>query len=548
MTLSTAPVRPEMPSEARPDKQQVAAIDRSCALPCISFFASSLFWLLAGTAFALVASYKMHSPEFVADISWLTFGRVRPAHLNVVAFGWSSMAGIGVMLWLMCRLCGVPLPYPRALVVACGVWNVGVAYGTYAILAGDSVGIEWLEFPTQAAFLLFVAFAVISVWAMIVFAQRRKGHVYVSQWYLFGALFWFPWLYATVQLLLILIPVKGVTQASITWWFGHNVLGLWFTPIGLAAAYYFIPKVTGRPIYSYYLSIIGFWTLALFYNWAGVHHLIAGPVPAWLVTVSIVGSMMMIIPVATVAVNHHMTMRGNFKLLKFSPTLRFIVFGAMSYTAVSIQGSLMSLRVYNEPFHFTHHTIAHAHLGLYAFFTMVMFGSMYYIIPRLTGREWASSRLIRVHWWGTAAGMLVMFVVLTIGGIIQGLEMNQASEPLGPLMDEHGWWDGLKRWFGGFQERNGAVPFMDIVKGTVPWMVARSVSGAMILVGHVAFFVLVVRNVHAWGRQGRGPAVFHEKYKDEYRRIVSEGDGDGHEHGHGDEGPGEEQRGKEDGS
>lgn len=517
MTSATVPA----PQAAeRPDRLTVAAIDRSCALPCIVFFASSLFWLLLGTLLGLLASLKLHHPWLLADTAWLTFGRVRPGHLNAIAFGWSSMAGIGVMLWLMCRLCGVTLPHPRALLVAAAVWNAGVALGTVSILAGGSLGIEWLEFPTQAAFLLFVAFAMISLWAMVVFAKRTKEHVYVSQWYLFGALFWFPWLYATVQLLLVLIPVKGVTQAAITWWFGHNVLGLWFTPIGLATAYYLIPKVTGRPIYSYYLSILGFWTLALFYNWAGMHHLIAGPIPAWLITVSIVGSMMMIIPVATVAVNHHMTMRGSFRLLKFSPTLRFVVFGAMSYTAVSLQGSLLALRVYNEPFHFTHNTIAHAHLGLYAFYTMIMFGAMYYIIPRLTGREWSSSRLIKVHWWGTAGGILLMFVVLTAGGMIQGLEMNQASASLGSRIDEHGLFGGLSAWFDGFKERNGAVPFMEIVRGTLPWLAARSLSGVMILIGHVAFFVLVVRSVHAWGRQRKEPAMFYEEDRAEFDELM----------------------------
>src|SRR5262249_5230185 len=198
--------------------------------------------------------------------------------------------------------------------------------------------------------------------------------------YLFGAVFWFPWLYTVANLLLLYEPVRGVVQASVNWWYGHNVLGLWFTPIGLAAAYYLIPKVIGRPIYSYYLSIIGFWALALFYSWAGAHHLIGGPLPAWLITVSVVGSVMMFIPVGVVALNHHMTMVGHFDALRYSPTLRFVVLGAMSYTAVSVQGSFEALRTMNEVVHFTHYTIAHAHLGLYAFFTMIMFGSMYYIV------------------------------------------------------------------------------------------------------------------------------------------------------------------------
>lgn len=497
-----------------------ARIDRSCAVPCIVFFASSLFWLMVGTILALITSLKMHHPWFLADIGWLTFGKVRPAHLNAVAFGWASMSAIGVLLWLMCRLCMVPLRFPAMLVIAAGIWNVGVTIGLVAILAGESSGIEWLEFPNYAAFVLFLAFAIISIWAVATFAARTTTHVYVSQWYMFGALFWFPWLYATVQIFLILFPVKGVTQASITWWFGHNVLGLWFTPIGLAAAYYLIPKVIGRPIHSYYLSILGFWTLALFYNWAGAHHLVSGPVPAWLVTVSAVASMMMFIPVTTVAVNHHMTMRGRFRLLKYSPTLRFVVFGAMCYTFVSFQGSLMSLRILNEPFHFTHHTIGHAHLGLYAFFTMIMFGSMYYIVPRLTGREWASNNLIRIHFWATSIGIAGMFIVLTIGGMIQGFELNQASESLSVLVREHGLWSGTKEFFAGFEAQNGAVPFLQIMKDTIPWMQLRSVTGILIFIGHLAFFILVVMNVHAWGRQRFGkPTLFVDDTED-YEKLV----------------------------
>ena len=499
-----------------------ARIDRSCALPCIAFFASSLFWLIVGTGLALIASVKFHHPQFLADISWLTFGRVRPAHLNAVAFGWGSMAGIGVTLWLMCRLCRVPLKFPAMLVVAAMIWNVGVTIGMIAILAGQSTGVEWLEFPTQAAFVLFISFAIVNIWAIVTFAARKTDHVYVSLWYLFAALFWFPWLYATVQLLLLIMPVKGVTQASINWWFGHNALGLWFTPIGLAAAYYLIPKVIGRPIYSYHMSILGFWSLALFYNWAGAHHLISGPVPAWLVTVSIVASVMMIIPVATVALNHHMTARNHLRLLKYSPTLRFVVFGAMSYTAVSVQGSLMSLRVLNEPFHFTHNTIAHAHFGLYAFFSMIMFASMYYIIPRLTGREWASTNLIKIHFWCTALGFAVMFVVLTVGGMIQGFELNQADKSIYSLIREHGFIEGITAFFGSFKAQNGAVPFIEIVRGTVPWLELRTVSGMIIAVGHLAFFALVAMNVHAWGRKRTGPTLFvadAQQYR-QYEQLI----------------------------
>jgi len=146
---------------------------------------------------------------------------------------------------------------------------------------------------------------------------------------------------------------------------------------------------------------------------------------------------------------------------------------------------------------------------------------MYYIVPRLTGREWASSRLMRVHWWGTAGGIVLMFAVLTIGGFIQGFEMNQASESLDAAISKHGIWEGTKSWFSGFEDRNGAVPFLQIVDGTLKWLKLRTVSGLLILVGHVAFFVLMVMNVHRWGRERFGPTLF-QRGDETYARLMAD--------------------------
>jgi cytochrome c oxidase cbb3-type subunit I len=437
----------------------LAEIDRSCRLPVLLFFACGIIWLLIGTGFALLASWKLHAPDFLADVSWLTFGRVRPAHLNAVVFGFASEAAIGVALWLMCRQCRVPLPFGGLIVIAAVFWNLGVSLGVAGILAGDSTGIEWLEFPAYATPILFFAYAMIGIWAVIVFRFRREPHLYVSQWYILAALLWFPWLYSAAQILLVMVPVRGTVQAAVNWWFAHNVLGLWFTPIGLAAIYYFIPKVIGRPIHSYYLSLLGFWSLALFYNWNGMHHLVGGPMPAWLVTVSIVASVLMTIPVVTVAINHHLTMVGHFGQLKHSPTLRFVVFGGMSYTVASLQGVVSALRSVSEVTHFTHHTIAHAHVGMYAFFTMVMFGAVYYIAPRLTQREWPSARLIYLHFWATALGILLYVVPLSTGGTLQGLALN-----------------------------NPDIPFLQVVAMTKPYLVTRTIAGLIIAAGHAAFF------------------------------------------------------------
>ncbi len=166
-----------------------------------------------------------------------------------------------------------------------------------------------------------------------------------------------------------------------------------------------IPKVIGRPVYSYHLAAIGFWTYALFASWTGMQRLVDGPFPAWMITASIAATIFTIIPVATVGLNHHMTMRGHFGLMRYSPTLRFTVFGAISYTVFSVVGVIISLRSMAGYVQFTEAHVGYSHLGLYAFFTMVMFGSMYYIVPRLVGREWRYASLIKLHFWASAYGV-----------------------------------------------------------------------------------------------------------------------------------------------
>jgi len=196
--------------------------------------------------------------------------------------------------------------------------------------------------------------------------------------------------------------------------------------------------------------------------------------PAWLITVSIVASVMMTIPVVTVGINHHFTMFGNFHRLKDSPVLRFMVFGGMSYTVTSLHGVTLALRSVSEVTHFTHSTIAHSHQGMYAFFTMVMFGSIYYIMPRILQVEWPSARLIRLHFWTVAIGIMLYVVPLSIGGILQGQAMN-----------------------------NPDVPFVDAVKPsvvslTIPFLKMRSYSGMLIFVGHLAFATSFVWIVARW--------------------------------------------------
>jgi len=449
-----------------PVKVQLSEIDRSLKYPCLMFLAFSVIWLQIGSIFAIIASIKLHSPEFLGDVEWLTFGRARSAHLNAMAFGWANQAIFAVAIWVMARLCKTAVRHGGLLFIAGIFWNVGVTIGVTGILTGGLTSVEWLEMPPQVAPILAVSYVMIGVWGVIAFRFRQLGHVYVSQWYILGALFWFPWLYIIAQTMILWEPARGTVQSITNWWFAHNVLGLWFTPVGLGAIYYFLPKVLGRPIHSYYLSVLGFWSLALFYNWAGVHHLIGGPIPVWLVSAGIVASVMMVIPVIVTAINHHMTAVGNARAVWASPTLRFIVFGAMSYTLTSLFGSAMALRDINVVTHFTQFTIGHAHHGVYAFFTMVMFGSIYFMMPRLLGRDWPSARLIKIHFWCAAIGVGIMLVGLHVGGWIQGQQMI--------ALDADG---------------NPQYTFIEVVQNLVPWLFSRSVSGVLLTIGHITFLV-----------------------------------------------------------
>jgi cytochrome c oxidase cbb3-type subunit 1 len=403
------------------------------------------------------------------------------AHLQAVGIGWASLASVAGCLWLMCRLSRAELLYPKMLYLSGALWNIGTALAVFGIIFGDGQSVEWLDAPPYAAPFFIAALGIVSAWTVATFRRRREPHLYVTQWYILGAIFWFPWLYLVAQFTIFWAPATGVVQPIVNWWFGHNTLGLWFTPIAVGAAYYLIPKIIGRPVHSYYLSVIGFWSLALFYAWAGMHHLIGGPIPAWLATASTVGSMMMIIPVLAVAINHHMTMRGHFDRLRYSPALRFTVFGAISYTLVSLQGSLMSLKSYSETVHFTHYIVAHAHFGAYAFVTMILFGLFYYMIPRLTGREWPCSALIRVHFWAAAVGITGYVVSLSVGGWWQGRMMN-----------------------------NPDVPFARIVLYLQPHLFARTLCGILIGIGHAAFATSFVMNLSGWGKRRTGPTYFTE--------------------------------------
>ena len=438
------------------------AADRSSAFPAFVLIACAVVWLLAGSAAGLLSSFKLHWPDLLTDQAWLSLGRLRTLHLNAVAYGWAPMGLLGLSIWMLPRLLKTPLLGGRLAIVGTLVWNAGLVAGLGALAVGFSAGLEWLEIPWQIGGLFAIGGMLIGLPMALMLQRRQVHHLYVSVWYMGAALFWFPTLYIVAK-----IPGVhfGVEQATMNWWYGHNVLGLFYTPLSIACVYYFLPKVIGRPVRSYNLSLLGFWTLAFFYGQVGGHHLIGGPIPEWLITLSIVQSMMMIIPVVAFSLNQHLTLQGHFSALKHSHVLRFIFFGAVMYTITSLQGSMEALRSVNAVTHFTHFTVAHAHLGMYGFVSMVIFGGVYFALPRILDVRWPRPALISLHFWLVVAGFAVYIVTLSIGGILQGLI----------LLDP-------------------ARPFMDSVAVTLPWLQGRSIGGALMTLGHLVFawhFVLI---------------------------------------------------------
>ncbi len=237
--------------------------DQSTSLVVGVCLTLAVVWLVLASVAGLISSIKLHAPDWWVYDAWLTFGRIRPIHLNMVAYGWCSLSGIGVAIWLIPRLLKTELVGGNYALLGGTLWTIGVFAGTVAIAMGYSDGLEWLEYPWQIDILLVVGGALVGIPLWLTLLNRKVDHLYVSVWYIGAGLLWFPILFLIANWPGLHF---GVQQATMNWWFGHNVLGLWFTPIGLAAAYYFIPKVLGKPIHSYNLSLLGFWSLAFFYS------------------------------------------------------------------------------------------------------------------------------------------------------------------------------------------------------------------------------------------------------------------------------------------
>jgi cytochrome c oxidase cbb3-type subunit 1 len=400
-----------------------AMIDASCRVPLLALFGGAALWLVVGLALALVASLNFHMPEKFGNCAWLTYGRVQPAANDAILYGFAIPAALGVMLWIFARLGGTELVLPLLPVAAANIWHLGVFVGLVAILIGDSTGFKWLEFPRGSSVLLFAAFLLIAISAVATFGARRRRELYPSHWFLLAALFWFPWIYSTANLFLLAHhPVRGVTQAVIGWWFADNLVFVWLALAGIGTAFYFLPKLAGRPLQSHYSAMFAFLTLVLFGTWCGIPQ--GAPVPAWLPALSAAASALLLVPLLVIEVTGWRTAWGSVKSKWDNGPFCFIGSGVDFFFLSGLMLAAMACPQISRVTEFTWFGPAQIQLQLLGFFAMTMFGAVYYILPRAAGFEFPFPKLARVQYWVSLAGLALYILPLAIGGVAQGMKLQ----------------------------------------------------------------------------------------------------------------------------
>jgi cytochrome c oxidase cbb3-type subunit 1 len=399
-------------------------IDAACRVPLLALFGGATVWLVVGLVLGLIAGIKFHAPEFLAACPLLTYGRVAPAANDAVLYGFCIPAALGVMLWILARLSRNPLALPFVPVVAANLWHLGVFIGTAGILLGGSTGHLWLEYPRPAAVLLFAAFLLIAISAAATFGWRRERELYPSHWFLFAALLWFPWIYSTANLFLNSSQVpRGVVQSVIGWWFANNLVFIWLALVGVGTAFYFLPKIAGRPLANSGHVLFAFLTLIFFGAWCGIP--VGAPVPAWLPTVSSVAAMLTVVPLLAILIVTFKTARGGC-VSGMGGAFCFIKFGMMSFFVSGILYVSAACPQYSRVLEFTWFGVAQTQLQLLGFAAMILFGAVYELLPQVMGQPLPLPKFAKLHFWLAIAGVLLFVVPLVLAGIVQGEKLADA--------------------------------------------------------------------------------------------------------------------------
>ena len=432
------------------------------------FSIMTIVWGLVGMSVGVLIASQLAWPALNFDIPWLTFGRLRPLHTNAVIFAFGGCSLFACSYYVVQHTCHVKLAFPALAAFTFWGWQAVILLAAITLPMGITSSKEYaeLEWPIDILItLVWVSYAIVFFGTIM---RRRVSHIYVANWF-FGAFI------ITVAVLHVFnsaaIPVSmwksysayaGVQDAMVQWWYGHNAVGFFLTAGFLGIMYYFVPKQAGRPVYSYRLSVVHFWALIFTYIWAGPHHLHYTALPDWAQSLGMIMSLILLAPSWGGMINGIMTLSGAWHKLRTDPVLRLLVVSISFYGMSTFEGPMMAIKTVNALSHYTDWTIGHVHSGALGWVALVTMGAMYYLIPRLFGRELYSLKLVELHFWTATIGIVLYIASMWVAGIMQGLMWRAINE------------DGTLTY-----------SFVESVQAMHPYYIVRALGGAFFLFGSI---------------------------------------------------------------
>ncbi|MDX9687386.1 cytochrome-c oxidase, cbb3-type subunit I [Halopseudomonas formosensis] len=392
------------------------------------FAVMTVVWGIIGMALGVFLAAQLVWPALNFDLPWTSFGRLRPLHTNAVIFAFGGCALMGTSFYVVQRTSQTRLFSDSLASFVFWGWQAVIVAAVITLPLGLTSTKEYAELEWPIDLLItavWVAYAVVFFGTIM---KRKMKHIYVANWF-YGAFI------ITIAVLHIVnnmaMPVSlfksysmyaGATDAMVQWWYGHNAVGFFLTAGFLGMMYYFVPKQTERPVYSYRLSIVHFWALIGLYIWAGPHHLHYTALPDWAQTLGMVMSLILLAPSWGGMINGMMTLSGAWHKLRTDPILRFLVVALAFYGMSTFEGPMMAIKTVNALSHYTDWTIGHVHAGALGWVAMISIGAVYHMLPKAFGREQMHSiGLINAHFWLATIGTVLYIVSMWVNGITQGL-------------------------------------------------------------------------------------------------------------------------------
>src|SRR6476620_11224573 len=444
---------------------------------------ASVFWGIAGFTVGLWIALELAFPMLNLDLSFLSFGRLRPLHTSAVIFAFGGNVLIATSMYVVQRTC-------RARMVGdIAPWFVVLGYNFFIVIAGTGylLGItqskEYAEPEWYSDLFLVVVWVTYFLVYLGTIMRRTEPHIYVANWFYLAFILTIAVLHlgnnAAVPISLFspksYIVWAGVQDAMVQWWYGHNAVGFFLTAGFLGIMYYFIPKRCDRPVYSYRLSIIHFWSLIFLYIWAGPHHLLYTSLPDWAQNLGVVFSVMLIAPSWGGMINGLLTLRGVWDKVRTEPVLKFFVVAITGYGMATFEGPMLSLKNVNAIAHFTDWIVAHVHVGAMAWNGFLAFGMIYWLIPRMTKGPLFSVKLANVHFWIGTLGIIMYTLPMYVAGFVQASMWKQFN-PDGTLT------------YGNF---------LETVQQIIPMYWMRAIGGSMYVIGTFILIYNIYKTVRA---------------------------------------------------